>query len=301
MIKIRKLIKSDIPPITHLWNQNVRHDLMTEALLFEKTFADPDFKAGLTMIAGEDKPVGFMQGLHRVTATGEKIGWIKLFFVVKKFRRQRVATFLLQRIEDLLWGEGVSEIRTMDSNPNYFQPGIDPFYTEAIAFVERNGYKKFADTANLIADLNQDLNTALEVDALAGEGIEIRRAEEKDRQQLAEFLASKFPSWEKEVPAAFRNKPVSLHLAFYHRRLGAFSAYDVNNLNTGWFGPIGTDKVFRGKGVGGILLKRCLQDIKKQGHKHAIIPWVGPIPFYMHYVNARMHRVFWRYKKEQKK
>lgn len=301
MIKIRKFRKSDIPQITHLWNQNVKHDLMTEPLLFEKTFADADFKPGLTLIAGKDKPVGFMQGLHRKTVTGEKIGWIKLFFIVKTYRRRGIASQLLARIEEMLWGEGVTEIRMMDSNPNYFQPGIDPFYSEAIAFVERNGYKKFSDTANLIVDLKQDLNTVPEEQALAGEGIEIRRAEEKDRQQLLEFLESKFPPWKYEAPLAYRNKPVSLHLAFYRGRLGAFSAYDVNNLNTGWFGPIGTDEVFRGKGVGGILLKRCLQDIKKQGHRHAIIPWVGPIPFYMHYVNARVHRVFWRYKKERKK
>ena len=122
MIKIRKFKKWDIPKITHLWNQNVKNDLMTEALLFEKTFADPDFKTSLTMIAGEDKAVGFMQGLYRIMATGERIGWIKLFFIVKMFRRQGIATLLLQRIEDLLWGEGVAEIRIMDSNPNYFQP-----------------------------------------------------------------------------------------------------------------------------------------------------------------------------------
>ncbi len=301
MIKIRKFKKSDIPQVTHLWNQNVKHDLMTEPLLFEKTFADPDFKPGLTLIAGKDKPKGFMQGLHRITPMGEKIGWIKLFFIVKPYRRQGIASMLLQRIEEILWGEGVSEIRIMDSNPNYFQPGIDPFYTEAIAFVERNGYKKFADTANLIADLNQDLDTVSQEQALAGEGIGIRRALERDRPALDGFLANKFPMWKNEAPLAYQNKPISLHLAFYHGNLGAFSAYNVNNLSAGWFGPIGTDDVFRGKGVGGILLKRCLQDIKTQGHRHAIIPWVGPIPFYMHYVNAHVHRVFWRYKKERNK
>ena len=33
-------------------------------------------------------------------------------------------------------------------------PGIDPFYTEAVCFFERLGYKKIGDTSNLTADLS---------------------------------------------------------------------------------------------------------------------------------------------------
>ena len=77
----------------------------------------------------------------------------------------------------------------------------------------------------------------------------------------------------------------------------AFSAYETNNKGTGWFGPMGTTEKARGKGVGGILLKRCINDLKKSGFEKAIIPWVGPIPFYMHYINSPVKRIFWRYEK----
>jgi len=298
-LKIHTLESSDLPKLTQLWNENVERDSITIDLLKEKLYGDPDFCSDLTLVARiNHQIVGFMQGLYRTNHLGEKIGWIKLFFTVKEFRRQGVATTLLREIEKGLQAKGISQIRIMDSNPNYFQPGIDPFYTEAICFAERNGYKKFADTANLLADLGKNLATDQQERALRKDGIEIRRAVKEDRDYVLNFIGEFWPPWVQEVETAFSNDPISLYLAFLHGEARAFSAYDVNNKGMGWFGPMGTDPVFRGKGVGGILLKRCLQDIKDQGHKYAIIPWVGPIPFYMHYVDAHMHRVFWRYKKE---
>ena len=60
---------------------------------------------------------------------------------------------------------------------------------------------------------------------------------------------------------------------------------------------MGTSIKSRGKGVGAVLLKRCLQDLKNLGFKKAVIPWVGPIPFYSKFANAHVSRVFWRYEK----
>ena len=296
---IRPVDKSDLLHLSELWNENVAFDKMTEPLLHEKTFGDTDFQAGMTLVAEVNQQVaGFMQGLHRINHEGEKVGWIKLFFTVEKFRRLGIASRLLANVENQLKSAGVSRIQILDSNPNYFQPGIDPFYTEAVAFVERRGYEKVGDTSNLIADLRQEFSTAAEEELLASQGIEIRRAKKEDQKEVDDFIAKDWLAWVPEVAAAYSNEPISLHLAFLHGKVRAFSAYDLNNKNTGWFGPMGTDQVFRGKGVGGILLKRCLQDMKNQGHTTSIIPWVGPIPFYMHYVGARVHRVFWRYKKE---
>lgn len=290
--------KSKIPIVTELWNQNVDYDPITPALLEEKTFGDSDFNPDLTLMAEYNgQIIGFMQGLHRITVKKEHVGWIKLFFTVKNYRRQGIASMLLDIIENQLKSAGVNKIKIIDSNPNYLQPGLDPFYTEAVAFVERRGYCKYNDTSNLIVDLNQNFTTHDDEKILANENIEIRRARHGDKSSVFEFIDSEFPAWHDEISNTFKHDPVTLHLAFYHDQLRAFSGHNGNNFNTGWFGPMGTDPVFRGKGVGGILLKRCLQDMKDQGFKKSIIPWVGPIPFYMHYCNARVHRVFWRYEK----
>ncbi|MFV1981354.1 MAG: GNAT family N-acetyltransferase, partial [Rhodothermia bacterium] len=101
-----------------------------------------------------------------------------------------------------------------------------------------------------------------------------------------------------EISNCFSNMPVSLHLAFRDEALVAFSGYDGNNVGTGWFGPMGTAESARGAGIGGVLLKRCLADIKAQGKHEAIIPWVGPVGFYAHHVGARISRVFLRLEKQ---
>ena len=81
-----------------------------------------------------------------------------------------------------------------------------------------------------------------------------------------------------------------------------FSAYDANNIGasatgTGWFGPMGTAAAARGRGVGAVLLKRCLADMAAQGHAVSTIPWVAPVGFYAHHVGAHISRVFYRYEK----
>jgi len=303
MISIKKLKPSDqLNELVRFWNNNVIYDPITLEILKEKTFGDPDFNHDLTLIAvGNGQILGFMQGLVRQVEPDLKRGWIKLFATAEKYRRQGLATRLLKNIEEKMKSQDVKTIRLLDSNPNYFQPGIDPRYTEAIAFAERNGFKRFADTANLEVDLqHQNFDTSLEEKQLVGENIFIRRATKSDWHLIEDLIVNHFKAWLPEIQITYKNGPISLHIAEYHGKIEAFSAYDSNNLNTGWFGPMGTNPVLRGKGIGGILLKRCLNDMKKQGHKISIIPWVGPIPFYWHYANARLKRVFWRYEKEVK-
>ena len=303
MIEIKSINTAEqLPGLVAFWNRNVVHDPITENLLYEKTFGDPDFDSEMTLIAIEDgKILSFMQGLIRQIDLNLRRGYIKLFATDEIKRRQGLATMLLKKIEATMKSQAVQTLRLLDSNPNYFQPGIDPRYTEAIAFAERNGFKRFADTSNLEVDLqNQEFDTSSEEKQLANEKIFIRRASQADWQLVEKLITQHFKAWLTEIKTTYQNDPISLHIAEYKGQIEAFSAYDSNNLNTGWFGPMGTNPVLRGKGIGGILLKRCLHDMKKQGHKVSIFPWVGPIPFYLHYANAKLTRVFWRYEKELK-
>lgn len=300
MIEIKSINTTEqLPGVVAFWNRNVVYDPITEELLYEKTFADPEFNSEMTLIAIENgKILSFMQGLIRQIDVNLKRGYIKLFATDEASRRKGLATMLLKKIEAKMKSQDVETLRLMDCNPNYFQSGIDPRYTEAIAFAERNGFKRFADTSNLEVDLqNQDFDTSAEEKQLAHEKIFIRRASQTDWPLVEQLISQHFKAWLTEIKTTYQNDPISLHIAEYKGQIEAFSAYDSNNLNTGWFGPMGTNPILRGKGIGGILLKRCLDDMKKQGHKISIIPWVGPIPFYLHYANARLTRVFWRYEK----
>ncbi|MDZ7363082.1 MAG: GNAT family N-acetyltransferase [candidate division KSB1 bacterium] len=296
---IRQLADTDIEMVLALWNRSAKFDPMTPELFEEKVFDDPDFRREWALVAEEqNRVVGFIMALSR-NFQDDKVGFVKLLAVDPARQRSGIGTQLLQRVESALWHAGVSHIRVLDSNPNYLQPGLDPRYTEAIIFFESHGYKRFAETMNMEVDLtSRDFNTTTIEEHLRAKGIEIRRAIMGDREDLMRLLERHWPAWIPEVDRTLLNYPISLHVAVQQNRLIGFSAYDGNNFNTGWFGPMGTDPALQGRGVGGVLLLRCLQDIKNQGHRFAVIPWVGPYRFYSHYAGARISRVFWRYKKE---
>lgn len=298
-MNLRPLQESDLEAALALWNRSAHFDQMTPELLDEKISEDPDYDPELVLLAEQERrPVGLIMGVQRHLVR-EGLGFIKLLAVDPSVRRRGVGKALLHAIEQTLRAAGVQTIRVFDSNPNYLVPGIDPRYTETLAFFERQGYERFGDTANMEVDLSaRSFETKNEEERLRAAGFEIRRALMADWDDVMALLARHWPAWIPEVERALSNYPISLHLALHQKKVAAFSAHDGNNQNTGWFGPMGTDPDYRGKNLGGVLLLRCLADIKAQGHRRAIIPWVGPYAFYLHYADAHITRVFWRYRKK---
>jgi GNAT superfamily N-acetyltransferase len=58
---------------------------------------------------------------------------------------------------------------------------------------------------------------------------------------------------------------------------------------------MGTAESARGLGIGAVLLRRCLRDLRSTGARSAEIGWVGPKRFYSLAVGAAVGRVFWQY------
>ncbi len=289
-----------LKPVAKLCRQNMYRDIMPDFLLKEKTLSDPDYNPEMTLVGlleSEKSTIAFIQGVVRERENG-KVGYVKLLCVDSNWRRNGYAKMLYESVEQKMKKHGVKQIRIYESWPNYFMPGVDAFYTEAVCFFERLGYKKFGDTSNLTADLSlQIFDTEVEEMKLLQEKIIFRRASVSDKENIIKWLQAKFPAWIGEVTSAYQNNPITLFICEHEGKLIAFSAHEGNNKGIGWFGPMGTDTVLRGKGIGGILLRKCLKDMKEMGFVKAIIPWVGPIPFYMLYANAKVERVFWRYEK----
>ena len=279
---MRQLRPQDAPALLHLWNRSAEFDPITLDLLREKVWEDENFHRGGTLVCGDGQLDGFVMSLRRDTGKN----YLKFLLVAPERRRQGLASKLLETAEASL---PCGPFRVCESNPNYLLPGVDVRYTAGLLFLEARGYAKIGETYNLVCDLSQPFPE---------EGREgIRRAQPADRDTVMAFLQQHWPGWQFEVGRMFENDPISLHLAFAEGRLLGFSGYDGNNRGTGWFGPMGTDPAARGTGVGGILLRRCLADLKRQGHEQAIIPWVGPYGFYSKQCGARIDRVFWRYEK----
>lgn len=298
-MEIHSFEEQELSDVLELCNRHMEYDELSETLLREKVFDDPSYDKELIFTAWQDeKLVGFISGVTR-EIRAEKIGYVKLMVVHSDYRRQGIGSALYEKLEEIYRKRAMHKVRVYDVPFNYFMPGIDPRYTPAIAFFETLGFRRFADTSNMIVDLTaQDFSTASEEEKLKTEHIEIGRAEYSDREEVMQFVDDNFPLWRHEVSNAYNSLPVSLHIARHDGIIKAFSAHNGNNFGTGWFGPMGTHPDLRGKGIGGILLKRCLQDMKDWGLTESTIPWVGPIRFYSYYVNAVVNRVFWRYEKE---
>ncbi|MEN8192507.1 MAG: GNAT family N-acetyltransferase [Bacteroidota bacterium] len=297
---IRQFEEGQLTELLDLFNISMPRDKFSKELLIENVIDDMIENPELCLAAYKDEMlIGFGMGVIR-HRDNENMGYIKFMCVHPNHRREGIAKDIYSRIEKGITQKGIDKIRLVESWPNYYMPGIDPFYTEAVAFFERLGYIKIGDAANLICDLeNQNFDTINEESNLA-KNIEIRRAEKIDYDDLMNWADKNFAAWKYEMENALRKTPVSLHLAKLDGEIIAFSAHSSNNPGLPWYGPVGTTEAARGKGVGGILLKRCLNDMKESGLKKAIIPWVAHIPFYMHYINSKVDRVFWRYEKEFK-
>jgi len=298
---IRSYQNNDLKVLTTFFKNNMKFDSITEGLLDEKLSGDPYWDPNKALISYEgDEILGFMHGVIR-DIRGTRYGYIKLMAVDKLFRRKGIARSLYQQLESQFKEEQVDVVRIYDVPMNYFMPGIDPRYTEAVCFALRMGFKRFGDTSNLTVDLDQsDWLTVEEEKALLSHGIEIKRPAISDRHSVINFVKEEWALWTNEIEMAFKDDSPSIHVAYLQGKIKAFSAHNGNNKGTGWFGPMGTHPDLRGKGIGSILLKRCLRDMKAWGQKTSVIPWVGPIDFYAHHANARVDRVFWRYEKQLK-
>lgn len=295
---IRVFNEKDIAELVTLSNEHMEFDELNEILLREKILEDPMYDPNLVFVYEKDnRIVGYIDGVTR-EIRGEKIGYVKLMVVAKPYRRQGIGSELYKTLEAKFKALGMQKVRVYDVPFNYFMPGIDPRYTPALCFFEVHGFERFGDTSNLTVDLqNQTFDTGEDEKRLLGQGIKIRRVDYDDKAELLQFIDQHFALWHYEIMNAFNSIPIAIHIALLDGKIKAFSAHNGNNFGTGWFGPMGTHPDLRGKGIGGVLLKRCLQDMKEWGLKRSIIPWVGPIRFYSYYVNAVVERVFWRYEK----
>jgi mycothiol synthase len=288
-----------LPELYAVAERSLVHDRFSRDLLTEKLFHNPQpavDRFEVFACVADGRVLGFMQSVMRLT---EARGWIGLFATDARVRRQGVARGLLEHILAEQRQCGLATVEALAIPSNYFTPGLDPRYTAGLGLLERNGFERFGDCVNLRADLTADFPTRDDEQRLADAGVEVRRAGIADDGLLTAFFATEFgPSWLLEARLALRNDPPALHLALRDGRIIAFSGHSSQNREWGFFGPMGTLPETRGLGIGRVLLRRCLNDLRAAGHQRAVIPWVGPIAFYAHHVGAEVERVFWRYRRK---
>jgi N-acetylglutamate synthase-like GNAT family acetyltransferase len=165
--------------------------------------------------------------------------------------------------------------------------------TEARAFLQQRGFKEGDERVSMIGPLRANSwDTPDAEQRFETEGVAFRRAGRSDLQPTLDFIRTGFPYWTAEAATCFLRRPISLHLAEELGIVIGFAAYDANNPGLAWFGPTGVQPDKRRRGIGEVLLKRCLRDLRDQGHEEAVIPWVGPVSFYEKACQATIYRRF---------
>jgi predicted N-acetyltransferase YhbS len=230
---------------------------------------------------------------HRAASTGH----IDLVAVHPDERRRGVCRRLLARIEGALAELGAEDVVIAGNAPYYAWPGIDVRYTPAVCAAMALGFEQDQKAWNMTARSLPEAASADE-SRLAADGVTIRRAEPADRPSLTEFALDTWGAgWAGEIGHSIGRERAGCWLAVdASGTLLGFAAYGSSRPS--WFGPMGTTPAARGRGIGSVLLRRCLADQRADGHETVEIGWVGPVPFYSSTVGARVERVFFLYRKQ---
>jgi len=252
--------------------------------------------AGFVAVAAGQRIIGVVLG--SVSHRDASIGHVDLIAVDPAERRRGVGRALMARIEGALAGLGAGDVVLAGNAPYYAWPGIDVRYTPALCAAMALGFAQDQPAWNMTADLRKLPPTEADEKRLAEAGVTVRRAEPADSAPLVEFaLANWGAGWAGEISHSIGPERAGCHLATEaDGTLLGFAAYGSSRPS--WFGPMGTTIAARGRGIGSVLLRRCLADQRANGHETAQIGWVGPMPFYSTAVGARVERVFFLYRKQ---
>lgn len=254
-------------------------------------------RLALAAYDGSEQLVGVAAGGLRTRTDGRITAHLNLVAVRPEHQRTGVGRTLVTHVERWSAGRGAGEMWWGNDAPTYAWPGVDRGYGAAHALAAAMGYTAEREATNLTVDLDTaDLATEPDVRRLAAEGVLVERMKHVDQSDFLAWVRSFGGTWAAEAVQTLTHQPIGCHVARRDGQWVGFACHGVNR--RGWFGPMGTAASERGRGVGAVLLRRCLADQRAAGLRTAQIGWVGPVSFYGHTVGAFVDREFTLYRKE---
>ncbi len=290
----------DLPAVVALLNRVSPYDTFVPEHVREMVFQDPQYRPDLLLGAWErGRLVAVAAGVVRQVpgSAAPPVGYLKLLAVVPERQRQGLGSALLARLTERLQAAGATALRVFGDSPAYLRPGVDFRLTPLVCFLLRHGFEWRRHAVNMEARLpTLLLETQADEERLRAQGITIRRLTPADAEAFQASMARDWSwFWQVEAGRTLRRQPISTFIALAGEDIIGFASYDATG--PGQFGPMGVAPTRRGLGIGAVLLKRCLADMRERGYVVADIQWVGPIAFYARTVGAVISRCFWQYER----
>jgi ribosomal protein S18 acetylase RimI-like enzyme len=176
---------------------------------------------------------------------------------------------------------GKREVFISPYTPNYFIPGVDVnAYPQAIAFLKATGWKILNEPISMRAETTgfQVPEEIIERErALFEEGYTIRPVSAADLPDLMPFIARHFGwDWVRFAQDYLLelfgpgSDQVCFLVAKHRDRIVGYCQQRRER-----FGPFGVDPALRSKGIGRVLLFRCLEEMLAKGFHAAWFLWTG--------------------------
>lgn len=284
-VTIRPYLPDDIHAVIGLLNRCLIEDPITSDTFQRKVLLDQNFdtRGALLALAG-DKVVGFALGMVRRfqledSAPDFDRSWITLIAVDEGFRGQGIGARLISRLEDYFRSRECKFTFVSSYAPNYFVPGVDVnAYPKALEFFKAQGY------AEVIRPLSMDVNL---VDLSTPQWVNEKEAAlvgkvvfEPYRPELIlpllDWMKREFPGdWQRFAREAMTKitlgefRPDNVWIAHENGQVVGYCQHD----NACRFGPFGVSANERGRGIGAILLFRCLHAMRAKGLHNAWFLW----------------------------
>ena len=293
------------------WNQSLIYDGIDEERFKQLILLDENFNPDLFLLAmNDEKVVGFCYGVRRKIpylerGLEENRGWIVIMGVLPEYQNQGIGTMLCDEVEKRLKDMGTKEITLCAYSPNYFFPGIDKRYQQAISFFENRNYVYRAESVSMqrslwdyhMADQYKEKLASLEKD-----GIHIIRYNDEYMLPLLNYLLENFGAgWKRNALIAMQKKEAEdtiLLVVDEQKNILGFCMRKIDG-NDARFGPFGVSEHLRSKGIGGVLFEYMMQEMKQKGIYYLYFLWTdGAAQRFYERHGVKVYRTYQLYRKE---
>lgn len=310
-IRLESFQQERFQQVLTCWNQSLIYDGIDEERFKQLILLDENFNPDLFLLAlTQEKVVGFCYGVRRKIpylerGLEENRGWIVIMGVLPEYQNQGIGTMLCDEVEKRLKDMGTKEITLCAYSPNYFFPGIDKRYQQAISFFENRNYAYRAESVSMqrslwdyhMADQYKEKLASLEKD-----GIHIIRYNDEYMLPLLNYLLENFGAgWKRNALIAMQKKEAEdtiLLVVDEQKNILGFCMRKIDG-NDARFGPFGVSEHLRSKGIGGVLFEYMMQEMKQKGIYYLYFLWTdGAAQRFYERHDVKVYRTYQLYRKE---